>query len=111
MAKDKNIDRAGKLAKEGLISEAVRTLDTRPPAPATMETFTQLQELHPQPTEPVRSAIPHGSPRNTFVPSDRAIASAVRHAPNKVKAGTNQLVIRNVQVSHVLGYNGRYLSL
>ena len=84
---EKAIRKAEGLAAEGFILKAVRTLGTRPPAPATLETFNQLQALHPQPSELVRSAIPPGSPRNTFIPSNRAIASAVRNAPNKVKAG------------------------
>ena len=84
---DKSITKAEGIAKEGLISKAVRTLDTRPPAPATRETFDSLQALHPQPSEPLISAIPPGTPRNVFTPSDRAIVSAVKHSPNKVKAG------------------------
>ena len=52
-----------------------------------METFDQLQALHPQLSKPVTSAIPRGTPRNVFIPSDRAIISAVRNSPNRVKAG------------------------
>ena len=75
------------LAQEGFISKAVHTLNTRPPASATMETFNRLMAIHLQPSEPVRTTIPTGTPTNTFVPANKTIASAVRHSPNKVKAG------------------------
>ena len=47
------IHKAECFAKEGYISKSVRTLETRPPAPANRETFQQLQALHPQPSEPL----------------------------------------------------------
>jgi hypothetical protein len=69
---EKVIFKAEKLTKEGFISKAVRTLETLPPAPGTQETFEQLQAHHSIPTEPVISAIPSSTPRNTFILSDKA---------------------------------------
>ena len=54
---DRNINRASKLAKEGLISKAVKALDSTPPAAGTQETLEQLQRLHPTPSEHIHSSI------------------------------------------------------
>ena len=81
------VKKASALAKEGLISKACRALESSPPAPATFDTLQKLQGLHPQPSEPVRSGIPQSSPRNTYIPTDRAFISAIRDAPNKIRCG------------------------
>ena len=87
LQEEKNITRASKLAREGHISRAVRSLDSAPPAQGTPETLRQLQDLHPMPSTPVQSAIPSSSPRNVYIPSDRALYSAIRNAPNKIRTG------------------------
>ena len=84
---ERAIHRAESLAKEGLISRAVSSLESSPPAPATLQTFQELQDLHPNPTEPLRSAIPPNSPRNSHTPSDKALYSAIRNAPNRIRSG------------------------
>ena len=62
-------------------------LNSSPPAEASLETLQQLQDLHPAPSTPVSSAIPQNAPRNTYIPSDKAIYSAIRNAPNKIRSG------------------------
>ena len=87
MLEESQIKRASNLAKEGLISKACRALKLSPPAPATQETLLKLQQLHPQPSVPVHSAIPRGAPRDTYIPTDKAFVSAIRNAPNKIRSG------------------------
>ena len=84
---ERAIKRAESLAKDGLISRAVSSLESSPPAPATQSTFAELQALQPNPTEPLRSAIPSHSPRNTYIPTDKALYSAIRNAPNRLRSG------------------------
>ena len=81
------IKRTSVLAKEGLISRACRALESSPPAPATQDTLLKLQRLHPQPSQPVKSAIPQNMPRITYIPTDKAFLSAIRNAPNKIRSG------------------------
>ena len=60
---ERQVQRASTLAKEGLISRAVRSLESTRPAQATSETLDKLRQLHPQPSEPVRSSTPPGQPQ------------------------------------------------
>ena len=60
---EKMISIAQKLAKQGLLSKATRSLESQPPAPANQETLNILRTLHPEPDEPVRSAIPPNTPK------------------------------------------------
>ena len=84
---EKAIIRADKLAQEGQIGRAVNSLESSPPAPATPETYQQLVDLHPAPIVPIHTAIPSGTPRNTYIPSDKAFISAIKNAPSKIRAG------------------------
>ena len=70
---ERAIRRAESLAKDGLISHAVSCLESSPPAPVTQQTFQELQDLHPSPSEPFISAIPPNIPSNTHTPLDKAL--------------------------------------
>ena len=46
---ERQVQRASTLAKKGIVSRAVRSLESTPPAQATSETLDKLRQLHPQP--------------------------------------------------------------
>ena len=84
------LKRAERLAKQGLISKSASVLNQSPMAPATCNTFQQLQQLHPRREHPPTSAIPENIPNPPRLNATcliEYIINAIKDSPKRSAPG------------------------